>query len=344
MRRKKAPDACRIISLCTVARFILLTSSLFLGGMNLSLFAQDKLTVAMLQSPTQTPVWVALESGFFKEYGLEVVPVQFNGGTQTIMALMSGDVQMTTTGGPAAVNAKLNGGSSVIIGTSVGVFPYTLYVSAAIRKPEDLKGKRVGLVGFGGVTHSATRFALQKLGLNPESDVTLVQMGLPFSNHLAAMASGSIHGAIFQFPETQKAVELGFKPILNLAESGIKFATNQVSTTNDYVKTNRDKVKKFLMGFVAGTARVKSDSDFTIKVLQKYLRISDPKVLAGTYDYWVNIYPTKPYVDPEEVRAYLVTLKDKGAAKPEDFIDNSIMAELDREGFIDAAYSKFRKR
>ena len=105
----------------------------FLLGAVIPLSAQEKLTVAMLQSPTQTPVWVALDSGFFKDYGLEVVPVQFSGGTQTIMALMSGDVQMTTTGGPAAVNAKLNGGSSVIIGTSVGVFPYTFYVGPAIR-------------------------------------------------------------------------------------------------------------------------------------------------------------------------------------------------------------------
>ena len=112
----------------------------FLLGAAIPSSAQEKLTVAMLQSPTQTPIWVALESGFFKDYGLEVVPVQFNGGTQTIMALMSGDVQMTTTGGPAAVNAKLNGGSSVIVGTTVGVFPYTFYVGPTIRKPEDLTG------------------------------------------------------------------------------------------------------------------------------------------------------------------------------------------------------------
>ncbi len=78
----------------------------FLLGAVIPSSAQEKLTVPMLQSPTQTPVWVALESAFFKDYGLEVVPVQFSGGTQTIMALMSGDVQMTTPGGPAATNAK----------------------------------------------------------------------------------------------------------------------------------------------------------------------------------------------------------------------------------------------
>ena len=297
----------------------------------------------MLQSPTQTPVWVALESGFFKDYGIEVVPVQFNGGTQTIMALMSGEVQMTTTGGPAAVNARLSGGSSVIIGTTVGVFPYTFYVAPTIRKPEDLKGKRVGLVGFGGVTHSAT---VRASAVGPQSRVRCYSR----ANGFAFFESPCRHGqrlnsrrhlSIFRDP---KGTELGFRALLNLAESGIKFSTNQISTTNEYIKNHRDKVKKFLMGFVAGMARVKGDSDSTIKVLRKYLRISDAKVLTGTYEYWVHIYPTKPYVDPEEIRSYLLTVKDRGTAKPEDFIDNSIMAELDREGFIDAAYGKFRKR
>src|SRR6187455_127392 len=61
--------------------------------------AQDKLIVATLRSVSQACFWVALESGFYKEYGLEVLPVNFSGGTQTITSLMSGDVQVTTTGG-----------------------------------------------------------------------------------------------------------------------------------------------------------------------------------------------------------------------------------------------------
>ncbi len=305
--------------------------------------ADEKITVAMLPSPTNAPFQVSLDSGFFKSYGLEVVPVQFNGGTQTIMALMSGDVQLTTTGGPAAVNARLKGSSVTLIATTVGVFPYFFYVSERIRKPEDLKGKRVGIAGFGGVLHNATRFALQKLGLNPETDVTMVQIGLPFANHIAAMANGSIDGALFQFPETKTANELGFKPVVNLAQTGIKFPTSQMTTTGEYIRSHRDQVKRFMMGYIAGLARLKGDRDFTMAVLKKFLRIPDAEILAGTYDFWVNIYSAKPYVDPEEIKTYLLTVKDRGAAKPEDFIDNSIVTELDREGFIDAMYKKYRK-
>ena len=305
--------------------------------------AGEKVTVAMLPSPTNAPFRVALDGGSFKDHGLEVIPVQFNGGTQTIMALMSGDVQLTTTGGPAAVNARLKGGSVTLIATTVGVFPYLFYVSEKIRKPEDLKGKKVGIAGFGGVLHNATRFALQKLGLNPETDVTMVQIGLPFANHIAAMANGSIDGVLFQFPETKKANELGFKALINLAETGIKFPTSQMTTTAEYLRNHRDQVKRFMMGYIAGLARLKGDRQFTTAVLKKFLRIPDAEILAGTYDFWVNIYSVKPYVDPEEIRTYLLTVKERGSAKAEDFIDNTVVAELDREGFIDAMYKKYRK-
>lgn len=304
--------------------------------------ANDKITVAMLPSPTNAPFRVAVDAGTFRDQGLDILPVQFGGGTQTIMALISGDVQVTTTGGPAAINANLKGGNTVLFATIVGVFPYTFYVSDKIQKPEELRGKKVGIGGFGGVLQNATGFALRKLGL-AESDVTLVQIGLPFANHIAAMANGSIQAALFQFPETRKANELGFKPVVDLAQSGIKFPTSQMTTSRDYLANNRDKVKRFMKGFIAGLERLKGDKAFTMNVLRKFLGITDPEILTGTYDFWVNIYSSKPYVDPEEIKTYLATLKDKGTAKPEDFLDNSIVAELDREGFIDSVHKRFGK-
>jgi NitT/TauT family transport system substrate-binding protein len=307
-------------------------------------FSADKLTVATLPSPTNVSFMVALESGFFKDYGLEVLPVQFSGGIQTTMALISGDVQITTTGGPAAINAKLKGGSVVHIGTTVGVMPFTFYASNRIVKPSDLKGKKIGVSGgFGGVFESATRLAVQKLGFNSQTDVTLVQMSMPLSNSLTGMALGSIDGTILYAPESLKAAELGFKPLVDLARSGTKFLMNGITTTPEYIKRNRETVKRFMMGSIAGVARLKADRVFTMNVLKKYLRISDPQQLAGTYDYWASIFSPKGYVDPEEIETYLSGLKDRGAANPQDFIDNSIVAELDREGFIDAVYRKYTK-
>jgi ABC-type nitrate/sulfonate/bicarbonate transport system substrate-binding protein len=158
-----------------------------------------------------------------------------------------------------------------------------------------------------------------------------------------ALASGSIEGTLLQPPDTIKAKELGFKPMVNLAQSGIKFPMNHNSTSTKFIKNNRDKVKKFMMGYIGGLARLKTDRDFALKVLGKYLRTLDQTILNETYDFWSGLYPSKPYVERDEVENYLVTLKDRGAARAEDFMDNSIVAELDREGFISAAYKRYQR-
>jgi len=321
----------------TRLRFV--SATIVLLATPLSALGADQITVAMLPSPTNAPFRVALDAGAFRDQSLEIVPVQFGSGTQSMMGLMSGDVQVTTTGGPAAINARLKGGNVLLFATMVGVLPYTFYVSDKIHRTEDLKAKKVGIAGFGGVHHTATGLALRKLGL-AESDVTMVQIALPFANLLAAMASGSIQAALFQFPETKKANDMGFRPVLDLAQSGIKFPTSQMTTTREYLANNRDKVKRFTKALIAGLGRLKADKPFAMSVLGKFLGIADREVLSGTYDFWLHLYASKPYVDPEEIKTYLATLKDKSTARPEEFLDNSVIAELDRDGFIDSILKK----
>jgi NitT/TauT family transport system substrate-binding protein len=302
---------------------------------------ENKITVAMLRSATQTPFYAAVESGFYKQYGLEIVPVQFSGGTQSVMALISGDVQINTSGGPAAINAIMKGGNLVIIGTNVGVFPYILYAQADIRKPDDLKGKRVGVSGLGGVTHFAMNYALTKLGLNPESDVTMTALGAA-SARLSAMSSGAIAATLVQPPESLAARELGFKPMLNLAQSGVKFPSNQVTVNRTYLRSSRESVKKFMMGSISGLGKLKADRQFAMKVLEKYLRISSPKLLSEAYDFWVSVYSPKFYADPEEIQTYFTVANIN--AKPQDFVDNSILSELERDGFFDQTNKKYGLR
>ena len=302
---------------------------------------ERRLTVAMLRSATQTPYYVAVEAGLFKHFGVDIVPVQFSGGTQSLMALISGDVQLNTSGGPAAINAMMKGGNVVIIATNVGVFPYILYANPGIKKAEDLKGKRVGVAGLGGVTHFAMIYALRKLGLNPDSDVTMTAIG-DAGARLAAAVSGSISATLVQPPESLKARELGLTPILNLAQSGVKFPGNQVTAHAGYLRANREHIKRFMMASIAGLGKIKSDRQFTTRVLEKYLRISDPRLLSEAYDFWVGVYSPKFYADPEEIETYFALSNIK--AKPQDFVDNSIVAELDREGFFDQVNKQYGLR
>ena len=316
----------------------------FSGGvfmLEASAAGENKLAVAMLRSATQTPYYVAVEAELFKQFGVDIVPVQFSGGTQSLMALISEDVQLNTSGGPAAINAIMKGAKVVIIATNVGVFPYILYANPGIKKAEDLKGKRVGVSGLGGVTHFAMIYALRKLGLNPDADVTMTAIG-DAGARLGAAISGSISATLVQPPESLKARELGLTPILNLALSGVKFPGNQVTANVSYLRANRENIKRFMRASIAGLAKIKSDRPFTMRVMEKYLRISDSRLLSEAYDFWVGVYSPKFYADPEEIETYFTLSKIK--AKPQEFVDNSILAELDREGFFDETNKKYGLR
>ena len=132
------------------------------------------------------------------------------------------------------------------------------------------------------------------------------------------------------------------KPILNLTQSGIRFPSNQLAVTTDALRNRRDALKRFLMGSIAGLAKLKSDRQFTMKVLEKYLRIGEPALLSEAYDFWVGVYAPKFRAEPEEVETYLALNAIK--AKAQDFVDNSILSELDREGFFEQINKKYGLR
>jgi hypothetical protein len=96
------------------------------------------------------------------------------------------------------------------------------------------------------------------------------------------------------------------------------------------------------MACIAGLGKLKSDRLFTMKVMEKYLRISDPKLLGEAYDYWAGIYPPKFYSEPEAIETYFALSKIN--AKVQEIIDNSLLAELDREGFFDQVNKQYGLR
>ena len=156
-------------------RFLLLAFLLFSPKL---LLAQEPLRAGTIFSATQAPLWAAKEGRYFEKYGIKNLEViQFSGGQPVTRALIGGDIQISTTGGAAVVNARLKGADTVIIARTVGVFPYTLYVGKDIRDAAELKGKKLAVSTVGGSGYVAMQYALRKLGLDPDKDVTMLQVG-----------------------------------------------------------------------------------------------------------------------------------------------------------------------
>src|ERR1051325_6121839 len=223
------------------------------------LAADEPLRAGTIFSATQAPLWAAKEGRYFEKYGIKNLEViQFSGGQPVTRALIGGDIQISTTGGAAVVNARLKGADTVIIARTVGVFPYTLYVTKEIRDAADLKGKKLAVSTVGGSGYVAMQYALRKLGLDPDRDVDMLQVG-DFGRRLASLASGTVQGALLLPPFTLRARELGLKPLYDLVGSGIQYPINQITTRQSFIRSQRETVKDFMRAFVAGLARFRTD-------------------------------------------------------------------------------------
>ena len=317
-----------------LALLFAITFLLFSG----KLLAQEPLRAGTIFSATQAPLWAAREGRFFEKYGIKNLEViQFSGGQPVTRALIGGDIQISTTGGAAVVNARLKGADAMIIARTVGVFPYTLYVGKEIREAGDLKGKRLAVSTIGGSGYVAMQYALRKLGLDPDKDVAMLQVG-DFGARLASLASGAVQGTLLLPPFTLRARDLGLRPLYDLAGSGVRYPINQITTTQSFIKSQRETVKNFMKGFVAGLARFRTDRNFGVQVLGKNLRESDPKILQESYDFWLKVFPKIPSPGPEDATVFLELMQVKEQRDWKEFVDPSIMEDLEREGFLASVY------
>lgn len=334
--KRGASDICaRRTTSIAICKVLLFLSLLFFPKL---LPAQEPLRAGTIFSATQAPLWAAKEGRYFEKYGIKNLEViQFSGGQPVTRALIGGDIQISTTGGAAVVNARLKGADTVIIARTVGVFPYTLYVAKDIRDASELKGKRVAVSTVGGSGYVAMQYALRKLGLDPDKDVSMLQVG-DFGTRLAALAAGTVQGTLLLPPFTLRARELGLRPLYDLVGSGIQYPINQITARQSFIKSQRETVKNFMRAFVAGLARFRTDRDFGARVLGKNLRETDPKILQETYDFWLKVFPRVPNPGPEDATVFLEFMQVKEPHDWREFVDTSVMEDLEREGFLNSVY------
>jgi len=334
-KRGTSEAVARRRSRSTISNLLLLVLLLFSPKL---LLAQEPLRAGTIFSATQAPLWAAKEGRYFEKYGIKNLEViQFSGGQPVTRALIGGDIQISTTGGAAVVNARLKGADTVIIARTVGVFPYTLYVGKDIRDAGELKGKKLAVSTIGGSGYVAMQYALRKIGLDPDKDVTMLQIG-DFGARLASLAAGTVQGTLLLPPFTLRARDLGLRPLYDLVGSGIQYPINQITARQSFIKSQRETVKNFMRGFVAGLARFRMDREFGARVLGKNLRETDSTILQETYDFWLKVFPRVPNPGPEDATVFLEFMQIKEQHDWREFVDTSVMDELAREGFLNSVY------
>ena len=289
-------------------------------------------------SAAQMSIWFAKEGNYYDKHGLNVEVISIPGSSLAIQAMLSGELPIIQAGGAGPIQAALSGTDTVILATIVKKFNWWIFGQPGIARMEELKGKVFGTTRFGTQSDLASRIALRKAGLEPDRDVTMIQTGGP-AETVMAMATGKVHAAAISPPATLQAKRFKLKELMDLTTLDVEYHVNGVVTTRRYLKTNEDIVRRFLRAYIEGAVRAMRDRAFAIKTMGKYFRTDDKEVLDETYELSIKSgFTVPPY--PAGIPALLQDLertmpKAKGA-KPEDFIDNRLVRELDQSGFVKA--------
>jgi len=323
------------------APLAVLLTFLFFGGVTYARAQSgQKLVVAYSSlSATQAALWVAKDAGSFQRHGLDVDLIYISTGPKMIQALVGGDIRIAQVGGAAPLAARLRGAEVKIIAVAFNTLALTLMAQPDIRSVADLKGKRLGISRFGSNTDFGTRYLLRKYGI-AERDVAFLQFG-EAQGIFGALVSGAIHAGVLSYPTTAAAIRKGFKELLDFTEVGLEFPNSNISITDRFLQSQSDIARRFLMGYSEGLHRYKTDAVFTKRVMSKYLRVQDQSVLDQTYNIFAPKMPRIPYPTPGGLRLALESLSDEPRAKTarlEEFYDDTILRNLEREGFFQQLY------
>ncbi|MBI4529030.1 MAG: ABC transporter substrate-binding protein [Deltaproteobacteria bacterium] len=285
---------------------------------------------------TQAVGWIAKEAAIFSKHGLDV-DLLFTGGGRAVTSLLGGDTPIVTVGGPSAISARLGGGDVIITAHIFDTILYSLMVSPEVQTLADLKGKKLGASRFGSATDFALRYVLKKYGFDPVRDFTIFQIGGQ-AETLAALRAGSIQGGVIASPATAEARRLGMRELINMATLGVEYPQTTVVTTERFLRDNRDTVLRFTRAYVEGMRRFVDDREFSIGVIGKYTKIESRATLEATYDDYAPYVKKVPAPVAGSIKTVLEQLSATDprakAGRPRDFIDSSVVAELEREGFF----------
>ena len=327
--------ALAIISFSTVALRSGLTASAPL----------EKLTIGWSAiAGSQAPFWITKEAGLFEKNGLDVIMIYLDGGSRATQAMMSGDLPIAQVGGNAPVVAKLRGADITLIAGLLNILAYSMVVSPEIKKPEDLRGKKLTVSRFGSNSDYATRKILLKWGLKPDVDVAVLQIPGGQPTRLAAIQSKQVHGMVAQPPVTNLARKFNMNIIAEPEDFGGAYPTTPVAARISFIKDKRDTVRRFTRALLEGIHLYKTNKDFSKKVIGKYVKTDDNDALEDSYQFFSRLVPQKPYPSLDSIKEALAELGEKDpkvrSAKPEDFADMSLIKEFDDNGFIDGLYKK----
>jgi ABC-type nitrate/sulfonate/bicarbonate transport system substrate-binding protein len=282
-------------------------------------------------SGAMLPLWVAKDKKLFEKHGVDVEVTYIRG--VAIEALLAGEVQFVRASPPAVVRSTLRGADLAIIANTINVAVFSMMTKPELRKPEDLKGKKIGVTNLGDSPDLVLSLLLERWGLQRNKDVTILGIRGGMPELLISVAKGFVDGGMISAPSNLRGVKMGLRELVDAAAYGIPYVNSPLSTRRSFIKSSRDTVLRILRAYYEGVQETRNDKHSALKILAKYVRVDDPEILAEVYrSYGQNHLQKSISVDLEGVKGLLKGLGSEAAgANPSSFVDASLVPELEKD-------------
>jgi ABC-type nitrate/sulfonate/bicarbonate transport system substrate-binding protein len=309
-----------------------------------SVVAQERLRIAWAGStPSNTPIWVADQKGFFKKNGLSAEVIAISASTIVIQALLTGEVDFIIAPSATLVTSRLAGTDTIMVSTNLPLFIDHIVALAEITSIEQLKGKTGGVNRLGTTSDMTLRLALRRFGIDPEKETKIIATG-ENPQRLAALARNITQFTLLGEPLVREAEKMGFRDLVDIGTLKIPYHVNSVVTREKTVKERRSFVLKVVRAFTEALHYIKTNKEETKALIGKNLKNNDPEGLERAYRAYNGAFPEVPYPNAEGVKTLLDDIAPRtpkaATADPKSFVDMSVVQELESSGFIKQLYKR----
>ena len=264
-------------------------------------------------SPSQLPVWVAKDAGYFEKHGVNVEPVQIRGGSLIALAIITGDLPFSGVGAESIIAARAAGGDVILLACPVDADPVYLITRPEIKSAAELKGQGSAVTRYGSTTHFYLRAALKHVGLNPDKDMTVLQLGAG-PEMVAALEVGRIAAASLTTRYAIPFLERGWPVLVDLSTTDLVYPSSCVTSSRAFIRAEPKTTEDFLRAYVAGIHLIKKDHRFAEKSLAKWMREKDANIVKKTIAAYARLFKAAPHVPDKGIEN---VIKDLIRARPE---------------------------
>jgi ABC-type nitrate/sulfonate/bicarbonate transport system substrate-binding protein len=278
----------------------------------------------------------------WEKHGVLVKAIYFNSGSLMAQAMAGGSITASDSDLPAMLNLAVSGVSDMkTIAVTINRLEHIFVSRKNITKPEELKGKRIAVSRLGSASDLVTRMVLRAWKVDPEKEVTMLQAGNT-PTRMSALTAGHVDAALISPDSLHKVLATGCCRVLaDLSELPLDYARFGVIVPTVLLKSQRDMLRRLLMGYVEGIHLFKTRPKLAYAVLEES-GIKDLAVQKDIYDRLAKSLREFPVPEINGIQGAMDSLTHPNAktVKPAALIDTSILEEIRKSGFVDTLYGR----